>query len=70
MRVAPSERKEKRGEMVSVRKKLRGKYNWNGVGFPASFNDIATFEDNNKVCVDIYGYSGEEINPIRLGASS
>jgi hypothetical protein len=34
--------KKKNGERVSALKKLEDKYNWNGVSFPASFNDIAT----------------------------
>ena len=60
--------KKKHSDRVSALKKLEDKYNWNGVGFPASFNDITTFENNNRVCVNIYSYNGEEINPIRLGA--
>ena len=64
----PPKREEKHGDRVNALKKLEDKYNWNGVSFPASFNDITTFENNNKVCVNIYGYNGEEINPIRLGA--
>ncbi len=49
-------------------KKVEDKYDWEGVNFPASFDDTQTFENNNKVCVSIYGHSGEgEINPLRLG---
>ena len=60
--------KGKHGERVTVLKKLEDKYDWSNVGFPATFNDIQTFEDNNKVCVNIYGYDGElNINPERLG---
>ena len=55
-------------DRLSVLKKVEDKYNWEGVNFPATFDDIQTFENNNKVCVNIYGHSGErEINPIRLG---
>ncbi len=66
--IIPPEREEKHRDRVSALKKLADKYNWKGVGFPASFNDITTFENNNKVCANIYGYNGEEINPKRLGA--
>ena len=36
---------------------------------PASFDDITTFETNNKICVNIFGHCEEknEINPKRLG---
>ena len=60
--------KGKNGERLSVLKKVVDKYNWEGVSFPAGFTDIDRFEQNNKVCVNIYECSGEkEINPIRLG---
>ena len=60
--------KGKHCDRLSVLKKVEDKYNWEGVNFPATFEDITTFENNNKVCVNIYGHSGErEITPIRLG---
>ena len=63
--------KGKHGERLSVVKKVVDKYDWSNIGFPTSFEDITTFEHNNKVCVNIYGHSNErEINPIRLGALS
>ena len=55
-------------DRLSVLKTVEDKYDWKGVNFPTSFDDIQTFENNNKVCVNIYGHSGErEINPLRLG---
>ena len=49
-------------------KKVEDKYTWEGVHFPARFDDITTFENNSEVCVNIFGHNGEkEINPIRLG---
>ena len=60
--------KGKNGERVSVLKKVVDKYKWDGVGFPVGFNDITTFENNNKVRINIYGSECyEEINPLRLG---
>ena len=35
--------------------------------FPVSFDDIAVFEDFNQVCVNVYGITDGEVNPIRLG---
>ena len=34
--------------------KLVDKYNYDDVEFPASFEDIETFENNNKVCIFVY----------------
>ena len=65
--LSPS-RKTKHSDRITVLKKVEDKYNWEGVNFPASFDDITTFE-NKKNCVNIFGHSEEknEINPNRLG---
>ena len=62
-------RKTKHSDRITVLKKVEDKYNYEGVNIPASFDDITTFENNNKICVNIFGYSEEknEINPNRLG---
>ena len=53
---------------LSVLKKVEDKYNWEGVNFPATLDDIQTFEDNDKVCVNVFIHNGEkEIDPCRLG---
>ena len=60
--------KEKNGDRVSVLNKIKDKYNWEGVNFPTGFNDIETFENNNKVCVNVWQYeNGKTFNPLRLG---
>jgi hypothetical protein len=60
--------KLRNGERLTVLKKVEDKYDWTGISFPATFNDIEKFEHNNKVCVNIYGHSGDKvINPLRLG---
>ena len=59
--------KEKHGDRVGVLNKIQDKYNWQGIGFPTSFNDIETFENNNKVCVNIWQHNEREVNPQRLG---
>jgi hypothetical protein len=61
--------KAKHSDRTTVLKKVEDKYNWEGVNFPASFDDITTFETNNKICVNIFGYSedNKEINPNRSG---
>ena len=60
--------KAKNCDRLSVLKKVEDKYNWEGVNFPTTLDDIQTFEDNNKVCVNVFIHKGEkEIDPCRLG---
>jgi hypothetical protein len=61
-----SEKKEKR-HRVSALKKVKDVYDWTGVSFPAGLNDVLTFENNNRVCINIWEIFEEGINPIRLG---
>ena len=46
--------KSKHDYKISVLKKVEDKYNYVDVDFPASYDDIKTFEDNNHVCVNAY----------------
>ena len=46
--------KTKHSDRITVLKKVEDKYNWEGVNFPASCDDITTFENNNKNCVNIF----------------
>ncbi len=56
------------GDRAAVLDKVEDKYNWDGGSFPTSFDDIAKFENNNKIGVNIFGHNGKnEINPIRAG---
>lgn len=57
----------KNAARVSVLDKVEDKYNWEGVSFPATFNDITTFENNNEVCINVWQHIDREINPMRLG---
>jgi hypothetical protein len=60
--------KIKHNDRTSVLRKIEDKYNWDNVNYPVNFKDIETFEHNNKVYINIYGYdSNKQINPIRLG---
>jgi hypothetical protein len=34
--------------------KVEDKYNYDGIEFPVSFNDITKFENNNQVCIFVY----------------
>jgi hypothetical protein len=65
-----SEKTHHSSRVSALKKTLKqDKYNWDSVGFPTTFEDITQFENNNKVCVNVYSHSGEkEINPVRLGA--
>ena len=46
--------KIKNGDRISVLSKIEDKYNYDNVTYPASPDDIKTFEDNNKVAVNVY----------------
>ena len=49
--------KVKHSDRLSVLKQLDDKYNYDNVKFPAGYNDIKHFEENNKVCVFVYTLS-------------
>ena len=44
----------KNDDRISVLNKVEDKYNYDNVNMPASYDDVKIFEDNNKVCVNIY----------------
>jgi hypothetical protein len=52
--------KEKHYDRISVLKKLEDKYNFEGVDYPVSYDDIKVFEENNKVGVVVYGIDDEK----------
>jgi hypothetical protein len=52
--------KSKNDDRISALSKLEDKYSYDNVDFPASFDDIKTFEDNNKVCVNVYAISQDK----------
>ena len=54
--------KAKHNDIITVLKKVEDKYNWEGGNFPASFDDITTFETINHICVNIFGHSEEKPN--------
>ena len=49
----------KNDDRLSVLKKVEDKYNWDGVNFPASYEDIMHFEEQNKVSVFVYTVTGD-----------
>ena len=56
---------------LTVLKKVKDKYKWNGIVFPVSFTDIKNFEDLNQVCINVWGISEENtVHPLRLGTIS
>ncbi len=61
--------KAKRNDIIAMLKQLEDEHNWARVNSPTSFEDIATFETNNKFCVNVFGWCEEknEINSNRLG---
>ena len=53
--------KSKHSDRLSVLKKVEDKYNYDNMHFPTSYDDIKTFEENNKVCVMVYTTSTDTI---------
>jgi hypothetical protein len=49
-----SSKREKNCDRISALKKLEDKYNFEGVDYPTSYDDIKVFEENNKVGVVVY----------------
>ena len=47
--------KKKHDDRITVLKKIEDKYNWTGLSFPVSFDDITLFEDLNNICINVYG---------------
>ncbi|MFM7978775.1 MAG: hypothetical protein ACKPKO_05615, partial [Candidatus Fonsibacter sp.] len=41
-------------DRVSALKKIKDKYKYDGMVFPADYTSIETFEDLNKVCIFVY----------------
>ncbi len=59
-------RKTKHSDRITVLNKVEDKYNWERVNFSASFDDITTFETNNTISVNIFGYSEEKTKLTRI----
>ena len=49
--------KNKNDHRVSALKKVKNKYDFTGITFPTSIDDICKFENLNKVCIYIYEIS-------------
>ena len=47
-------KRAKHDDRLSVLKKVQDIYNWEGVNFPATYDDIAHFEELNKVCIFVF----------------
>jgi hypothetical protein len=46
---------------------IEDNYNYEGVNYPASFDDIKTFETNNEVCINVYSLNGSNVNLDYIG---
>jgi hypothetical protein len=46
--------KKKHDDRVTVLSKLEDKYNYDGISFPVSYDDVKQFEINNECCIFIY----------------
>ena len=49
----------KNDDRISSLNKVEDKYDWSDVTFPASYDDIAHFEEQNQICVFVYAVSEE-----------
>ena len=54
--------KAKNTDRITVLSQIEDKYNWEGVSFPASFDDITAFENSNRVCINIFGHDETKRN--------
>ena len=54
--------KAKHCDRITALRKVEDKYNWEGVKFPASSEDVEPFENKNEVCVRIFEHAGQKTN--------
>jgi hypothetical protein len=47
-------KKEKHDDRISVLSKIEDKYKYDGISYPATYDDIKKFEDMNQVCIYVY----------------
>ncbi len=59
--------KTKHMDRVSALSKIEDKYDYSNIQFPASYEDIASFEERNKVSIFIYAIDGEKIVKEKTG---
>ena len=50
-------KKSKNDDRISSLKKVDDKFNYHKVNFPAGYNDIKQFEENNNISVFVYTIS-------------
>ena len=60
-------KKEKNDDRVSVLRKIDDKYDYEDVNFPAGYDDVETFEQNNKVAVFVYSVKDDSVCREKLG---
>ena len=54
-------------DRISVLKKVDDKYNYENMNFPAGYDDVETFEANNKVAVFVYSIKDDSAYREKLG---
>ena len=54
-------------ERCSASSQVDDKYDYTGISFPASYEDISKFEDQNQVCIYVYAVENESIIPDKPG---
>ena len=51
-------------------KKNAAKLNWEGIDFPTPLGQISRFERQNPFYVNVYGWDGKRVYPLRIGKKS
>ena len=52
-------KKDKNDHRLTVLAKVNDRFNYEGVSYPASYDDIKTFEVNNSIAIFVYALNGE-----------
>ena len=52
-------KKDKNDHRLTVLAKVNDRFNYEGVSYPASYEDIKTFEVNNKIAIFVYALNDE-----------
>ena len=56
-------------ERISKLKRFEVDYDWSGIKFPVSINDIKGFEDKNRISINLLATEGKEIYICRKGGN-
>ena len=52
-------------QRITALQKVEDNYDYTGIAYPTTFDDITTFEDNNKLTISVYGIENESTISMR-----